>query len=504
MFRYLHTLSAVCTALLASACITYRLPPASVAAPTAATPVVAAPPFPQAPQAAPTGVAFLPSIANSPDQPPARRVNAPYFANNTILEHEAGIFWLGKVNATDNYADVRVGYGDTGLFIKLLIFDRRLWYNPNPTPADLTAWDSATILIQTAGNTGDRPATTSYRLDAQLTDWETDRSQWQAAYQGNGTAWTASLVSFSTQTHYAWESPYVGGVNNNQNNRGWTLIYHIPFSSLGFAAPPAQGAVWGLGVQLHDRDDSAGTPITDKLWPENLTRDRPSSWGQLHFGLPTFNAPAVSTRTTITIQNGWQGAVVTDIGAGGTISRQCPGDPNFVWNQWGDANYAGAPNFLIQNQGDVTDWPCFAKAYINFPLDTIPKGKRIVSATLTLHEWGGSDPTQAWPSLVQLFTVRDNWNPATLTWNNAPLALENVSRAWVDVYSLIPPQWPGAAIVWDVSYALAQSYAANQPLRLAIYEADTAMHSGKYFTGSSEGDWNAAGRPMLTVIYGSP
>lgn len=451
-----------------------------------------------APQASPTTSAYLPMVTGFSGLPPTRRVNTPYFGSNAVAENEAAIFWFGRVNATENYADVRVGYNDSYLLINVVIFDRRLWYNEDPT-ADPTKWDAVTILLDTSGNSTNAPTATSHRIVGELT-WggpNVSRSPWDSFYQGNGTMWQSTVIPVTSSSFWRGNGP-----NDDIDDRGWSLEYRIPYSSLGVTGHPSDGTIWGLGVQVHDRDDAAGTPIADQVWPETLKRDQPATWGQLRFGLPTYTPPAVSTSTTITIQNKWQGAVVTDIGAGGTISNQCPGDSNFIWNQWGDANYHGAPRLLIQNQEDVADWPCFAKAFMNFPLYTVPMGKRIVSATLTLYEYGGSDPTQAWPSLVQLFSVRDSWNTATLTWNNAPLAVENVSQAWVDVYSLDPPQWPGAAIVWDVSYALAQAYAAGQPLRLAVYEADTALHSGKYFIGSNEVE-EPASRPFLTVIYGS-
>jgi hypothetical protein len=40
------------------------------------------------------------------------------------------------------------------------------------------------------------------------------------------------------------------------------------------------------------------------------------------------------------------------------------------------------------------------------------------------------------------------------------------------------------------------------PLRLALYEADSAYHSGKYFVTSNTGDWNAVARPTLAVVWG--
>ncbi len=58
-----------------------------------------------------------------------------------------------------------------------------------------------------------------------------------------------------------------------------------------------------------------------------------------------------------------------------------------------------------------------------------------------LHQFGGSDPTQAYPSLIQVFTIGQNWDESTITWNNAPLAFENVSQAWVNPTTF--PGWPG-------------------------------------------------------------
>jgi hypothetical protein len=200
------------------------------------------------------------------------------------------------------------------------------------------------------------------------------------------------------------------------------------------------------------------------------------------------------------------GAVVPDVGVGGTIGNLCPGSANFIWNQWGNANFSGATGVNIQNQGNLGDWPCFAKYYLTFPLSGLPAGKSIQSATLTLHQWGGSDPGTARPSLLQALTVAEDWSENSITWNNAPLALENVGQTWAGVVDDCGAPggtaWPCVARQFDVSRAVALSYAAGLPLRLAIYEADLALHSGKYFTTSDEAAWNAAGRPTLTVVWG--
>jgi hypothetical protein len=228
--------------------------------------------------------------------------------------------------------------------------------------------------------------------------------------------------------------------------------------------------------------------------------------------LPDYAAPPSTPGSTVVIRNKLNGVVVKDAAVGGTISLPpnegqflCRGDDEYIWYHWGDANFANVGRFLIQNQVDVSDWPCFAKYYITFPLDSLPPGKVIQSAELLMYTWGGSDPTKAEASLVQVSSVKEDWNETTLTWNNAPLAQENYSQAHVNV---VTPQnwpgWPGIPVKWDLARAVAKAYADGLPLRLVLYEADVAQHSGKYFVSSDDSDWNAVGRPTLTVKWGTP
>jgi hypothetical protein len=97
--------------------------------------------------------------------------------------------------------------------------------------------------------------------------------------------------------------------------------------------------------------------------------------------------------------------------------------------------------------------------------------------------------------------VNEDWNPNTLTWNTAPLLKENISRTVVNTMSG-PLVWPGEAYTWDVSKAVAEAYAAGEPLRLVFYSSDSAYHTAKYFTSSTVGDWDAQGRPTLQVTLG--
>jgi hypothetical protein len=160
----------------------------------------------------------------------------------------------------------------------------------------------------------------------------------------------------------------------------------------------------------------------------------------------------------------------------------------------------------------MADWPCFSKFYITFPLDQLPSGAQVVSASLVLHQMGGSGTAsngQPPPStLVQVMVEDEPWSPSALTWNSAPLASENVARAWVDpVVGCGAPSgiaWPCVPRTWDVSRAVAEAHAAGHPLRLVLYSADSDYSTGKYFTTADTGDWNASGRPTLVVQVAAP
>jgi hypothetical protein len=178
------------------------------------------------------------------------------------------------------------------------------------------------------------------------------------------------------------------------------------------------------------------------------------------------------------------------------------GENLYFWTEWGNANYDGAIQVNVQSQWDVADQPCFSKYYITMPIDRLPQGKVIVSASLTLYQFGNSNPQEAMPSMVQAFTIAQDWDEATLNWNNAPQLVENVSRTRVEPL-LTYPGLPGVPNTWDVSLAVARAYLSGQPLRLAFYEADAAIHSGKYFHSSDVDQYIVTSRPLLTVVWGN-
>lgn len=449
-------------------------------------------PWPVARGQQPGANLYLPLVVKSrrtvTAPPGAPRINAPFFSGE-ILPAESAIFWFGAVTPTQNYADGRVGYNQEELFLQLTIFDRLLHFDSSPSADSLAEWDAATLYLQVDENR-------VFRFTGQL-NWSGDRDGYQAAYRRANDRWEPANLAYVTVSGWRGNAP-----NDSQADKGWVLDFRIPFTSLGLPSAPEDGEMWMVALALHDRDSQAGPPLDDQSWPENSTPQDPGTWGTLHFGLPGYQPSSTRAEGTTTIRHGLNGVQVVDAHVGGHTTCGQPYAPDY-FDGWGEANYAGMEQVNIQNQADVSDWPCFSKFYITFPLDSIPDGKTILSASLRLYQFGGSQPSQAYASLIQVLTVGEDWEEQAITWNQAPPALENVSREWVDPL-LSFPGWPGVSTDWDLSRAVAQAKAAGIPLRLLFYSADTAMHSGKYFISSDTGDWNAAGRPTLTVTWGSP
>ncbi len=430
--------------------------------------------------------------------PPVRRVNAPHFSDSVPLDQMA-VVWFGRVTSNENSADVRVGYRNGALLVHVDIIDQQLWDDTTPSASTLTNWDAVTIYVDRRGNSGNTPAVDSYRFDGQLNSWQS-RDNWQTAYRGNGATWVSTPLTFTTWSNwYGDASPNVTG-----NHRGWFIGFSIPFASLGMSGPPPEGTIWGLGIKLHDRDVASGPMQPDESWPDGLVADQPASWGQLHFGLPSYSLPSPVTEQGVTvIRQGLNGVSVQDAAVGG--DTVCGGSLADDFAQWGTLNYAHHIVFNVQNIEATSEWPCRSKAYITFPLDSLPAAKSIISATLTLFHSGNPIPESglSGPAYIQVLSVDQSWDENTITWNNAPPARENLSGTWIPPVS-DPPPYPGIPYTWDVSRAAAEAYAAGEPLRLAVYSANGSFSNGRYFYSSDVEDLNAAGRPTLSVAWGVP
>ena len=425
-------------------------------------------------------------------------INAPFFPDAVPFNRTA-IFWFGAVSSSTIYTDVRLGYSNSELYVDLRIMDRYLWYDVNKTAPNLNSGDNASLYLSTSN-------TTNTQLDAHAYQFQTavnGYKQWptyQQAYTGQGTTWTTDKIPF--MTNYGWRGHGFNG--GGAEDAGWSMTYHIPFSSLKVSAP-AQGTVWKLGVRIHNRDDAANTRIPDTWWPQVAGSTNPSSWGLLHFGVPVYQAPKPGSTIVYSVRNKLNNQVVTDGMVGGALGcGSFLGDINNRWKLWGSQSYPGAIHVNIMNEADISDWDCFSKFYVTFPLSALPKGKAMVNAKITLYEYANAGVQgQPNPSYIQVGVINQGWNPATLSWNSAPLLHENLNSILVPTKSKPVIPWPGLAITWDVSRAVAQAYAAGQPLWLVLYDTDNQYNSGKYFTSSSVGDWDATGRPTLKVTLGA-
>ena len=445
--------------------------------------------------------ASVPEVPEVPELPVVNydvRVNVPYFPSITQADDhfaEAAVFWFGKVTPSENYADIRFSYDNTKLWVYISTFDQFMWYDTTPGSTVHSEWDSATLQLDLKGNGGSTPDSSTYRFDSALS-WFEERPQYQAGYRWQNGQWTKSILPFTSVAGYD------GFFNDNsKGTRGWAITFEIPFSSLGLSGRPADGAIWAASMTMHDRDSQAGPPLADTSWPVGFQATNPSTWAQLHFSLPNYGArPGNVTGSDLIRRDTQRGIDVPDAGVGGTTGNLC--DDSNLWNTWANENFGSLPDFNIQNQSKITDWPCYSKYYVTFPLTTVPANKNILSARLILHHTGGSGaPGQAFPSLIQVLSIGGDWSENTITWNNAPAAKENVSQAWVDVPTNYG-DWPKVARYWDVTVAALRAYQSGQPLRLVLYEADDEYHSGKYFTASESGDWNINGRPALEIKWG--
>ncbi|MCI0519381.1 MAG: DNRLRE domain-containing protein [Chloroflexi bacterium] len=460
------------------------------------------------------GTVYLPQINNdaqgisptpTPTPPPvipAGVFHIPYSTKTNLPGrlHEAGVFWFGKITPWDNYTDIRLGYNDQSLLVGVFVIDRLLWRDESPAAVDLTQWDAVSVYLSTNGGVGSSPTTQDFKIVTQshrpITSPPNPEAGTIASYRGNGGDWGAQGIPRTT--YLDWESVVFPYYNDAEDDYGWSALIEIPFTSLGLSGPPAAGTEWSLAARVYDRDAEGGAAV-ETGWPAAFQDDDPASWGQVSFGLPVYTQPDVTESGSATIQHGLNGMTVTDGMAGGNSTCS---DQN-RWTAWGEANYAGAEQIFVQNQWEqIADWVCFSKLYITFPLDAIPAGQDIISATLTMAHFGNSLPEEAPASMVQVIRVDEAWNEATLNWNNAPLAVENVSRVRVEP---LPEYFPGqqpALITWDMRYAVAQAYANGEDfLRLVLYEADVPKHTGKYFYSSET--YTPAMRPTLHIVWGN-
>ena len=82
----------------------------------------------------------------------------------TLMERSSTVvcgLLFGRVRSSDNYADVRMGYSNTQLYVHLNIIDKQLWYDKSPAMNDLTDWNSVSLYLDLDGPLGSAPGGTA-------------------------------------------------------------------------------------------------------------------------------------------------------------------------------------------------------------------------------------------------------------------------------------------------------------------------------------------------------
>ncbi len=470
-------------------------------------------------------LAFLPPAPVATG--PLRRVNAPFFSG-TIDWNTSAIFWFGRVDVANgvapvpgrNYADVRVAYTPAELQVFVSVVDYYLWHefapdqSSNPTSYD---HDGVALYLDVNGDRSTAPATDDYVF---LAKWSLENEQSSRPYQrqarGNGAGWNNAWNGAWRHVPGAQWSCDPGPNDNACGlDYGWAITFRVPWSTLGLGGPP-HGRLLGMGLQLFDRDDRVESGIAPvQTWPEGVGSARPATWGGLWLGPSTYNAGLARAEGTTTIRRGLAGSIVADagVGADGACNGGHEGNPDSPIKPGSNPPIARGEDtsVWVASQAAITDFPCFARTYLRFGLDQIPAGKVIISARLTMTHWSQSGDLNAanpddrpQPSFVQLFTVDPGWTETGVTWNNGPLARQNLGGVTIAPRRPGEPLFPGVAYSWDATAAVAEAYVAGTPVDLALYTADTRMHSSKYLHASEAGEFIATARPTLIITWGVP
>jgi len=491
-------------------------------------------------------------VADSSEIPPSADPRPRFFVPRVVpddggeaiwnVKQRMAIFWFGRVDVRNDHVQCRAGISDVLLMMQCAVFDREI-YDEAPDATSLQDWDTLRLYFDLDGD----PAKTavderSFFIDAQAHRHGTEQT---AIHRGSAGTWVDAGVAFAADCEGAADriclgKAYRGG--ERDESRGWHINYFIPWSVLGLAGPPvgAGDSLWNVALSVHDRDSLDGSLHGDpQTWPgAGFDALDPSTWGTWEFldghflsweesgaatgaGRPAYSvayAPPpyqVGTETTLTIRAGVEGDVVENASVGASETL-CSGDDAYNFgsgeNSWGgnvDRNY-----FHVQDQEDYADWPCFAKIFLKFPLARLPAGKVVVSATLRLHH---SMPTsggdQGYHSLIQVFHVanflRDGttpWDATNITWNDAPLAIENLAGFWGDRTGMMETGWDALPEwSWDVGRAVGRA-GGDSHVSFALYSADSEYHTGKQFVQSSDfPDWgDPSQRPTLEIVCADP
>ncbi len=445
-------------------------------------------------------------------------------------------FWFGTLGSSGVSVECRAAWTSVGLVLRVVSLDRHI-YDEAGADDDWSRWDAVTLLVDTQTDST-APDRTSRRLVVQARRHGTERNRW---YVGQGGAWVPAEIPFSPLStvqaaSVGLEKGYRG--EGRDDSRGWHVVMSLGWEALGIAPPASSPVTLRVGLIVHDRDDLEGLRVQEARWPtEALSEDDPQSWGLLELiplSFADWDASGASssksgaayaigqepepfipgTERTLTLRTGVGDLSVQNasVGASGIL---CSGDDDYNFGD-GPDSFGGETRreyFHVQNQADYADWPCFARAYVRFPLN-LPPEAAVVSARLVLHHkqpTGGGDEGDR--SLIHAFwtspLLRGGatlWTTGNLTWNSAPLPLENLSGAWGNRTGVMETGWDNLP-EWSWEVTRAVRFARREgTISFALFSSDDEYHTGKEFVRSEDfPDWgNPSFRPTLEIVLADP
>ena len=280
-----------------------------------------------------------------------------------------------------------------------------------------------------------------------------------------------------------WQVGQRCGGTDGTGCRGWTAYAFLPWGQFGGAPQP--GAIWPLSLTYHG-----------------------ATWaGSLRWGLPDYAGRTVEGAQVVTT------TLSADAMLGGGTDCGAPAWPDY-FPTWGGLAWPGAAQVTVQRQWDVADWPCYARYLMAWSLPALPAGAQVVSATVTLRQFGNAGYGDGYATdgtgdtVLEVSEVRRPWQVGA-TWDDAPPPAENISRATVrPIDATCPPGnldstrtcRPGVSVVLDVTAAVQRAVQDGREWASVMVDTNAGQyHAGKHFWARGTVE-----QPVVSIAYTLP
>lgn len=281
------------------------------------------------------------------------------------------------------------------------------------------------------------------------------------------------------------------------NCRGWTGDMLLPWAS----GQPTFGTTMPFTLTATDFDGGVVKSIKD------IT-------GTLRFGTPNYYGQNVTGQVVLTTR------LTADAPVGGGTTCGSDDDPLY-FPTWGTRNTDDTTEMrpmgswyqanIGQFQWDVADWPCYSRYFARFNIPTIPNNAQIVSATVTMYQFGnpgygsGNAGDSTGTTVYEVVSTDSNWDEQNVAWDTAPKIFENTTRTSVPQLPMdcLPTGgWycdPPIPYTFDVTKLVKESI--NGQVNFGLITSAGQYHSGKFFYTREASEDKA---PLVKIAYVIP